>query len=135
MSSLTRSPLWAERLSITTTRPLRRVGPRTCSTYVSKTWLLVAPSTASEGPIPSMVMVANSVVLLQRLRGKEKRALSPFLEQPYRGESEVLVPISSTKTRERASRAPDTITFQAALRHSSRSSAPTVLFSREAHPL
>jgi hypothetical protein len=47
----------------------------------------------------------------------------------------VFVPISSTNTRERASSVPATVTLQAALRHSSRSSAPTVVFSRVAPPL
>src|SRR5215213_975349 len=128
MSSLTRSPLWADRLSITTTCLLRSVGASTRSTYVSKTKVVVAPSTASDGPIPSTLMLASSVVFLPRLRGREQWALRPFLAQPYGGESEVLVPISSTNTRERASSAPATITLQVALCHSSRSIAPTVLF-------
>jgi hypothetical protein len=48
MISLTRSPFWAERLSITTW-PSRSVGASTRSTYVSKTAAVVAPSTANEG--------------------------------------------------------------------------------------
>ena len=33
---------------------------------------LAAPSTASEGPIPSMLMLESSVVFLPRLRGTEQ---------------------------------------------------------------
>src|SRR5215217_8534633 len=113
---------------MTTTSSLRRVGARTRSRYVSKTSRSVAPSTASDGPIPSTLMLASTVVFLPRLRGTEQWALCPFLDQPYRGESEVFVPISSTNTRERASSDRAAITHQAALCHSSRSSAPTVLF-------
>ena len=40
----------------------------------------------------------------------------------------MFMPISSTNTTHRASRVPATITFQAALRNSSRSSAPRLLF-------
>ena len=47
----------------------------------------------------------------------------------------VLVPISSTKTNRWASSFSAIIACQAALSHSSRSSAPTLLFSAEAHPL
>jgi hypothetical protein len=47
----------------------------------------------------------------------------------------VFVPISSTNTSLQASIFSATITFQAALKNSSRSIAPTVLFSAEAHPL
>ena len=47
----------------------------------------------------------------------------------------VLVPISSTNTSQRASDFPATITFQATLSQSSRSIAPTVLFSRETQAL
>src|ERR671911_603548 len=111
------------------------MGASTRPTYVSKISRLVAPSTASDGPIPSMLMLESSVVFLPRLRGTEQQALSPFLAQPYKREREMFVPISSTNTSRRASRVPATITFQAALRHSSRSSAPTVRFLAEAHPL
>jgi hypothetical protein len=44
----------------------------------------------------------------------------------------MFVPLSSMNTGERASSDWATITFQAALGHSSRSIAPTVFFSREA---
>ena len=47
----------------------------------------------------------------------------------------MLVPISSTKTSRWASSCSATITLQAALKNSSRSSAPTLRFLREAHPL
>ncbi len=47
----------------------------------SKTILVVAPSTARHGPIPSAVMLASSVVLGPRLRGTEQRTLSPFGDQ------------------------------------------------------
>src|SRR5215213_8508617 len=69
MSSLTRSPLWADRLSITTTCLLRSAGASTRSRYVSKTAAVVAPSTASDGPIPSTLMLASRVAFLTRLRG------------------------------------------------------------------
>jgi hypothetical protein len=65
---------------------------------------------------------------LPRLRGTEQGALSPFLAQPYIGEREMFVPISSTNTTRRASSGWATITLQADLSHSSRSSAPTVRF-------
>ena len=48
----------------------------------------------------------------------------------------MFVPISSTKISRLASTCSATITFEAALKNSSRSSAPTVsVFLREAHPL
>ena len=47
----------------------------------------------------------------------------------------MFVPISSTNTSRRASSEWSTITFQAALFHSSRFSAPTVRFLRETQPL
>jgi hypothetical protein len=47
----------------------------------------------------------------------------------------VFIPISSTKTNRLASTCSATITLQLALKNSSRSSAPTVRFLREAHPL
>src|SRR5215212_8728311 len=51
------------------------------------------------------------------------------------GDNEVFVPISSTKTSRSVATRSATITLQVALKNSSRSSAPTVLFSREAKPL
>ena len=47
----------------------------------------------------------------------------------------MLVPISSTNTSRFGSICRASVTLQAALSHSSRSNAPTVLFSAEAHPL
>ena len=66
MSSRVLSLLWADRLSITITCPDQRVGTRICSMYASKTALVVPPSTARHGPIPSAVMLAKSVVFLPR---------------------------------------------------------------------
>jgi hypothetical protein len=45
-----------------------------------------------------MLMLESKVVFGPRLRGTEHHALSPRRDQAYSGESEVLVPISSTKT-------------------------------------
>src|SRR5215210_3905304 len=96
----------------------------------SKTSFVVPPTTAKHGPIPSLVMLAKSVVFLPRLRGTDQRARSPRRDQARRGASEVFAPISSTKTRRSASSpvSPATSARQAALSHSSRSLAPTVLF-------
>ncbi len=116
------------RLSITTTCPGRSVGARTCSTSVSKTSRVVVPSTAREGPIPFRLMLESNVVFLPQLRGTEQRALSPLGPQAYKVESEVLVAISSTNTSGSASTFSATIDRQAALKYSSRSVAPTVLF-------
>jgi hypothetical protein len=73
-------------------------------------------------------MLESTVVLAPRLRGTEQCALCPLGAQAYKGESEMFVPISSTNTSRRASSGWTTITLQAALSHSSRSSAPTVRF-------
>src|SRR5688572_1892546 len=124
----TLSPLWAERLSITTTCPLRSVGARTCSTYASKTTEVVAPSTVREGPIPSALMLESMVVLAPRLRGTDQQALWPFSDQAYEGDNEVFVPISSTKSSRSVSTCSATITLQAHLKNSSRSSAPRLRF-------
>src|SRR5215213_9746347 len=128
MSSLTRGPLWEERLSITTSCPGRNEGANTRSTYVSNTALVVGPSTARHGPIPESVMLAKSVTFAPQLRGAEHGARSPRLDQAQRDVSEVLAPISSTKTKRSGSMLPATITRQAALKNSSRSLAPTDLF-------
>src|SRR3712207_9196181 len=74
-------------------------------------------------------MLASSVVFLPRLRGTSAKALLPLREWAYRGESEVLVPISSTNTSRLGSTFWATITLQALLSHSSLSLAPTDLFS------
>ncbi len=128
MSSRTSSLLWAERLSITTTCPGFEEGANTRSTYASKTALFVEPRTARVGPIPSELMLAKSVVFLPRLRGVLQYARLPRRDQACRGASEVLAPISSTNTKRLASRASQTSARQAALKNSSRSLAPTVLF-------
>src|SRR3712207_3086558 len=80
-------------------------------------------------------MLESTVVLDPLLRSTDQHARSPLGAQAYKGESEMFVPISSTKTNRRASSDRTTITLQAALCHSSRSSAPIVRFLREAQPL
>ena len=69
-------------------------------------------------------------VLALRLRGTLSRRPScvPSWTNPTGEKAKCSCPSRLKKTGQRASRAPDTITFQAALRHWSRSSAPTVLF-------
>src|SRR5215203_1324776 len=99
MSCLTLSPLWAVRLSITTICLGRRLGASASSTYASKTALVVAPSTASDGPIPERVMLESNVTFLPQLRGAEQRARSPRLDQAYSGRSEMFVEHSSLRTR------------------------------------
>src|SRR5829696_3515610 len=73
-------------------------------------------------------MLARSVTLLPQLRGELPKARFPLGDQAYSGESETLVPLSSTNTRRLASTSPATISRQAALRNSSRSAAPNDLF-------
>lgn len=68
-SSRTRPPLWAARLSRTTTCPGRSEGARTRSTYASKTAFVALPTTARHEPIPFALILASSVVFLPRLRG------------------------------------------------------------------
>ena len=96
--SRTRSPLCAERLSITTTSPERRVGASICSRYASNTSPVVDPSTTSDGPIPQMLMLESSVTFFPRLRGAEQHARSPRLDHAYNGESEMFAPHSSLRT-------------------------------------
>jgi hypothetical protein len=115
-------------LSITTTCPGPSDGASASSTYASKTAIVVAPSTAIHGPIPSRVMLANRVTLLPQLRGTSPYARSPLRDQAYSGESEVFVPHSSTNTKRCALISPAKRSLQAALRNSSRSVAPTRLF-------
>src|SRR5215212_3410417 len=99
MSSLTLSPLWAVRLSITTTCPAERLGASASSTYASKTARVVAPSTPSDGPMPLSVMLESRVTFLPQLRGDEQCARSPRLDQAYSAESETFVEHSSTNTK------------------------------------
>src|SRR5215212_4797576 len=53
-------------------------------------------------------MLARSVTLLPQLRGELPKARFPLGDQAYSGESETLVPISSTNTRRLASTSPAT---------------------------
>jgi hypothetical protein len=96
---------------------------------------VVLPTTAMDGPIPSTLMLAKNVVFAPRLRGTEERALCPLRDQAYKGESDVLVSISSTNTSRLVSILSAAITRQAALNHLSRSLAPKVLFSAKAEAL
>jgi hypothetical protein len=90
--------------------------------------LVVGPSTAKHGPIPLTLMLAKSVTFAPQLRGTLACARSPRHDQAYWGVREVLVPISSTKTKRSGLVAAATITRQAALKNSSLSLAPTDLF-------
>jgi hypothetical protein len=94
---------------------------------------VVEPSTAKDGPIPSMLMLESRVTFAPQLRGMEQRARSPRLDQAYSGVREVLVEHSSTNTKCPVSTLPATRTRQAALKNSSRSLAPTVLFWAKSH--
>ena len=96
---------------------------------------MLAPSTVSDGPIPSVLMLESTVVLAPRLRATDQCALLPFGAQAYKADNEMFVPISSTKISPLASTCSATITLQVALKNSSRSSAPTLRFLREAKPL
>jgi hypothetical protein len=78
--------------------------------------------------MPSMLMLASRVVFGPRLRGTEQYARCPRRDQARRTEREMFAPISSTKTNSSGSTLSETITLQAALQNSSRSSAPTVRF-------
>ncbi len=120
--------MWAERLSITTTCPGRRLGASASSTYASKTALVVAPSTAKDGPMPESVMLESRVTLAPQLRGALAKARSPLRDQAYSGRSETFVEHSSTNTKRSAPMLRATNALQAALRSSSRSVAPTDLF-------
>src|SRR5215210_597682 len=80
-------------------------------------------------------MLAKSVTFAPQLRGTLACARSPRRDQAYRGVREVLVPISSTKTKRSGLVAAATITPQATLKNSSRSLAPTDLFSSPSQTL
>ena len=58
-------------MSRTSTCPGCKDGARTSSTYASETALVVEPTTARHGPIPSWVMLASKVVFLPRFQGTE----------------------------------------------------------------
>src|SRR5215212_9633521 len=78
-------------------------------------------------------MLESNVTFLPQLRGTFWRTRSPLRPHPYRGASEVFVEHSSTNTKRSESIEDITITRKAALTNSSRSLAPSVLFSAEAH--
>src|ERR671916_121731 len=88
---------------MTTTCPGRRVGTSAFSTYASKTALVVAPSTASDGPMPESVMLESRVTFFPQLCGALHRARLPLRDQAYSGRSEVFVEHSSTNTKRLAS--------------------------------
>jgi hypothetical protein len=75
-------------------RPKRR-RRHPLSREASKASLVVEPSTARHGPIPSLVMLASRVTFAPRLHGTLAGARSPRLDQAYRDASEALAPISS----------------------------------------
>jgi hypothetical protein len=102
--------------------------PTPAPEQASNTALVVGPSTAKHGPIPLTLMLAKSVTFAPQLRGTLACARSPRRDQAYWGVREVLVPISSTKTKRSGLVAAATITRQAALKNSSLSLAPTDLF-------
>jgi hypothetical protein len=80
-------------------------------------------------------MLAKSVTFAPQLRGTLACARSPRREQAYWGVREVLVPISSTKTKRSGLVDAATIMRQAALKNSSLSFAPTDLFSSPSQAL
>src|SRR5215203_2498422 len=90
--------------------------------------VVVEPSTARHGPIPSELMLASKVTFLPQLRGTLPNARSPRLDHAYKGASEMLAPISSTNTSRSAWISLATKERQAALKNSSLSLAPTDLF-------
>ena len=78
--------------------------------------------------MPSILMLESKVVFGPRLQGTEQYTRCPRRDQARRTQREVFAPISSTKTNRSGSTLCETITLQAALRNSSRSSAPTLRF-------
>ena len=54
-----------------------RFGQSTCSTYASKTIVVVFPIIAKHEPMPYEFMLASKVMFFPRLRGKEQRAPRP----------------------------------------------------------
>jgi hypothetical protein len=73
-------------------------------------------------------MLASKVTFFPQLRGTLAIARSPRLDHAYAGASEMLEPISSTNTSRSAWISPATRARQAALKNSSLSLAPTLLF-------
>jgi hypothetical protein len=78
--------------------------------------------------MPSMLMLESSVMFFPQFFGALAHRRSPTLDHPYSGESEMLVPISSTNTKREASRLPETSALHAALTNSSHSIAPRLRF-------
>ena len=78
-------------------------------------------------------MLQSRVTFFPQLRGAEQCARSPLGDQAYSGRSETFVEHSSTNTKRSACVVSATIARQAALRNSSRSEAPTDLFSAPSH--
>src|SRR5215207_2135298 len=81
----------------------------------------------------SLLMLERRVMFLSQLRGSFWCALCSMCALSLRGASEVFDEHSSTNTKRSGSIEEITITRKAALRNSSRSLAPSVLFSAEAH--
>ena len=69
-------------MSMMTTCPGERLGTSACSTYASKTALVVAPSTATDGPMPESVMLQSSVRFLPQFLGARALRRSPTLDHP-----------------------------------------------------
>jgi hypothetical protein len=72
------SPLWQLKLSITMICPGSKAGASTCSTYCSKTAVIVAPSMMRHSPIPCHESEAIKVVFFPRFRGTDPMARCPF---------------------------------------------------------
>src|SRR5215217_2029866 len=78
-------------------------------------------------------MLQSRVTFFPQLRGAEQCARSPLGDQAYSGCSETFVEHSSTNTKRSACVVSTPIARQTALRNSSRSLAPTDLFSAPSH--
>lgn len=103
INSRTRSPLWLDRLSITTTSPGRNSGTRTCSTNASKTSRLTEPSTTVEHRIPSSPSAAISVVVCQCVKGTRSTRRAPRGDRPRSRVILVFAQVSSMKINRLAS--------------------------------
>ena len=84
-----------------------------------------APIAVEKGTLPDFVIIGAKKCGTSTLAS----ARSPRRDQAYGGASDVFEPISSTNISRPASMCPSTIARQAALKNSSRSAAPTDLFS------
>ena len=76
-------------MSITATRSDESFGASIRSTYASNAALVVLPTTAMHGPIPSEVMLAKGVTFFPRLCGALHRARSPLRPGVQRGQGDV----------------------------------------------